>query len=131
MDVFLKITACVFVGVIICLVLSKQNKDMAVLLSIGVCCMVAMVAFSFFQPVLDFLVRMQELTGVDKELFRILTKTVGIALVGEMASLICSDAGYGAMGKVLQILSACVVLWLSLPLFTKLIELIESVLNNQ
>ena len=131
MDIFLKITACVFVGVIICLVLTKQNKDMATLLSICICCMVAIVAFSYFQPVLNFLSRMQALTGVDKDLFYILTKAVGIALIGELASTVCSDAGYGAMGKVLQILSACVVLWLSLPLFTKLMDLIESVLNNQ
>lgn len=130
MDIFLKIIACIFVSVTVCLVLSKQNKDIATLLSIGVCCMVATVAFSFFQPVIDFLSKLQDLTGVDENLFLILTKTVGIALVGEVASMICNDAGYGAMGKVLQILSACVVLWLSLPLFTKLIELIESVLNS-
>jgi stage III sporulation protein AD len=130
MDIFLKIIACIFVSVTVCLVLSKQNKDIATLLSIGVCCMVATVAFSFFQPVIDFLSKLQDLTGVDENLFMILTKTVGIALVGEVASMICNDAGYGAMGKVLQILSACVVLWLSLPLFTKLIELIESVLNS-
>jgi stage III sporulation protein AD len=130
MDIFLKIIACIFVSVTVCLVLSKQNKDIATLLSIGVCCMVATVAFSFFQPVIDFLSKLQDLTGVDENLFMILTKTVGIALVGEVASMICNDAGYGAMGKVLQILSACVVLWLSLPLFTKLIELIESVLNG-
>jgi stage III sporulation protein AD len=130
MDIFFKIIACIFVSVTVCLVLSKQNKDIATLLSIGVCCMVATVAFSFFQPVIDFLSKLQDLTGVDENLFMILTKTVGIALVGEVASMICNDAGYGAMGKVLQILSACVVLWLSLPLFTKLIELIESVLNG-
>ena len=130
MDIFLKIIACIFVSVTVCLVLSKQNKDIATLLSIAVCCMVATVAFSFFQPVIDFLSKLQDLTGVDENLFMILTKTVGIALVGEVASMICNDAGYGAMSKVLQILSACVVLWLSLPLFTKLIELIESGLNS-
>ena len=131
MDIYFKITACVFVGVIICLVLTKQNKDIATLLGIFVCCMVAMVAFSFFSPVIDFLNKMQELTGVDQNLFLIMLKTVGIALTGEIASMICADAAYSAMGKALQILSACVVLWISLPLFTMLIELIESVMNNQ
>ena len=131
MSIFLKITACVFVGVVLCLVLSKQNKDISVLLSIGVCSMVAILAFTYFQPVLEFLDKLQQITGVDKDLLQILTKSIGIALVGEIAVMICSDAGYSAMGKVLQILSSCIVLWLSLPLFSKVIELIESVLSNQ
>lgn len=131
MDIFLKITAGVFVSLIVCLVLAKQNKDMGTLVSIGVCCMVAVVALTYFQPVVEFLGKLQQMTGVDINLFRILIKAVGIALVGEIASMVCADAGQGAMGKVMQILASFTVLWLSLPLFTKLVELIENVLTNQ
>jgi stage III sporulation protein AD len=131
MDIFLKITAGVLVSLIVCLVLAKQNKDIGTLVSIGVCCMVAVVALTYFQPVVEFLGKLQQMTGVDTNIFRILTKAVGIALVGEIASMVCADAGHGAMGKVMQILASFTVLWLSLPLFTQLIELIENVLSNQ
>lgn len=129
MDIFLKITACVFVGIVLCLVLSKQNKDIAILLSIAVCCMTAMLAFTYLQPVVEFMNKLQDMSGIDTNLLRTLLKAVGIALVGEIANMICADAGYGAMGKVVQLLASCVVLWISLPLFSELLSLIEDVLG--
>lgn len=129
MDVFIKTIAGIFLVLVLFVTLSKQAKDMATILSIAVCCMVASVAFYYLQPVVRFLSMLQEKTGVDSAFFGILLKAVGIALLGETAGLICTDAGNSSLGKIIQVLSSAMILWLSLPLLEKLLELVDGVLD--
>lgn len=129
MELFIKTAAGIFFALVLFVILSKQAKDMATVLSIGVCCMAGMIAFYYLQPVVSFIHTLQEKTGVDNAFFQILLKAVGIALLGETASLICTDAGNSSMGKIVQVLSSAVILWLSLPLLEKLLDLVDGVLD--
>ena len=61
---------------------------------------------------------------------KILLKAVGEGLVSEVGALLCTDSGNGSLGKLLQLLGSAVVLWLSLPLFTMLLELIQELLGG-
>lgn len=129
MDLFIKTAAGVFFALVLIVTLTKQSKDMATILSVGVCCMVGVIAFTYLQPVVSFLHTLQEKTGIDSAFFGTLLKAVGIALLGEIASLICTDAGNSSLGKVIQVLSSAVILWLSLPLLEKLLDLVDGVLD--
>lgn len=128
MDIFIKSVAGTFVALILYLILAKHGKDISTLLTAAVCCMLAIAAISYIQPVIAFIERLQQITKLDSEMLQIILRTVGIGLLAEITSLICSDVGNAAMGKSLQLLAGGVVLWLSLPLFTKLIDLIEEIL---
>lgn len=129
MDVFIKAIIGVLIASIFCLVLSKHGKDMALLLTITVCCLVIAAAVSYLRPVIDFLHRLETLGQLNADMIGILLKAVGIGLLSEVAGLICTDAGNSSLGKALQVLSAAVILWLALPLFNELIELIEKLLG--
>ena len=129
MDVFIKTTAGAFFALVLIVTLSKQAKDLATLLSIGVCCMVGVIAFWYLQPIVNFLYTLQEKTGTDNRFFQILLKAAGVALLGETSSLICTDAGNSSLGKIIQTLSSAAILWLSLPLLEKLLDLVDGVLE--
>ena len=115
--------------VVICLILSKQGKDYALVLVICVCCMVAAVAIDYLQDIIYFIERLQSVGNLNTELIEILIKAVGIGLLSEITSLICTDSGNSALGKSLQILSTAVILWLCLPLFSELLDVVEGVLG--
>ena len=129
MDIFLKASAVVLISIVLGLILSKQNKDISLLLTITVCCAVAMAAISYLHPIIDFFRTLKGIGKLDSQLFGILLKAVGIGLLSEIAVLICSDFGNNALGKTLQMLSTVVILWISLPLFNNLIELIQRILE--
>jgi stage III sporulation protein AD len=92
--------------------------------------MVGVLAFTYLKPVVDFIHTLQDTAQLDDAMLEILLKAVGIGLVGEIASLICTDTGNAALGKSLQMLSAAVILWLSLPLLTQLLELLQQILGE-
>ena len=130
MERFLQAAAGVMAAVIMWIILSKQGKEYALLLSLGACCMVLFVMFRFFEPVLDLLKELQALGNLQPEWLSVMLKAVGIGLVVEMGALICSDAGNMALGKTLQILGAVAVLWLSIPLMNSLVNLLEQILGD-
>ena len=126
MSLFWKAAAAVLLAVVLGLSLGKQ-KDIGVLLTMAVCCMVAI---SYLEPVLDFLRELETLGDLQGDMLGILLKAVGIGLVSEIAGLVCTDAGNGSLGKTLQMLGSAVILYLSLPIFTAMLELIREILRE-
>lgn len=129
MDIFLKAAAGVLMAVIFILVLSKQGKDLGVVLIISVCCMVICAAVNFLQPVKELLTNLQTVGQLKSDTLTIILKAVGIGLITEVTCLICSDAGNAALGKTLEFLSSAVILWLSIPLLNELLELLDNILG--
>ena len=129
MSLFWKAAAAVLLAVVLGLSLGKQ-KDIGVLLTMAECCMVAMIAISYLEPVLDFLRELETLGDLQGDMLGILLKAVGIGLVSEIAGLVCADAGNGSLGKMLQMLGSAVILYLSLPIFTAMLELIREILRE-
>lgn len=130
MSVFLKATAGILTALILWLVLSKHTKDMSVLLTLAVCAMLLTVSISFLQPILRFLQKIQAMGALDNDLLSVILKVVGIGLITEICAIICKDAGNESMGKSLQILSSVVVLWMSIPVFEKLLLLLDKILGT-
>lgn len=130
MELFLQAAAAALMAVILCLTLGKQGKDTSILLTIAVCCMICMIALSYLKPVLQFLNQLEQIGGIDSNMVTILLKAAGIGFLSEIAGLVCSDAGNSSLGKSLQILGSAVILWLSIPLFQGLLELIGQILGE-
>ena len=128
MDIFLKLAAGTLVSLILYLILLKQGKDISGLLTTAVCCILAVGAMEYITPVIVFIDRLQEISGLDSTILQIILRTVGISILAEITSVICQDAGNAALGKSLQILAGAVVLWLSIPLFNQLLDLVEELL---
>lgn len=130
MERFFQAAAGVLLAVILTLVIRKQSSEIGLLLSIFVCCIVGAVAAYYIDPVMDFVRKLQSLGALDSDMLQILLKVVGVAFTAEIASLVCEDSGNSAMGKTLQFLASAVILYLSLPILTALLELVEGILGN-
>jgi stage III sporulation protein AD len=130
MERFYQATAAVLVAVVLILVLRKQGSETSLVLSLLVCCMVGCLAAGFLEPVVSFLRRLQKLGTLDEGIVRTLLKIVGICFTAEIAGLICQDSGNGALGKVLQMMASAVILYLSLPMLSKLVDLVEGILES-
>lgn len=128
MDVFLKTLAGVLIALVLYLVVSKQSKDISALLTVTVCCLITTVAARYLEPVIVFFQKLETVGNLNSDMLEILLKAVGIGMLAEVTGLICEDAGNAALGKTLKILASCTILWLSVPLFTSLIEIVEEIL---
>lgn len=130
MDIYLKAIGGVLVALMLCLALGNRGKEFAVLLALMVSAMVIMAGLSYFSSVLDFFAQLQSLIGLDNDLLNVLLRAVGVGLIGEIAGLICADGGQAALGKAVQILTSGIILWVSLPLYSQILKLVEELLSG-
>ena len=130
MDRFLQAAAGGMVAVILWLMLSRQGKDFALLLSLLACSLILTAMGLYLEPVLDLVQRLEHLGNLQPEWISVMLKAVGIGLVVDLSSLICADAGNASVGKAIQFLGTSVILWLSVPLINGLLELIMQVLGD-
>lgn len=130
MGSFLQVVAGVLVAVILCGALSRTGKDISMLLSIAVCCMVLVAAVRFLQPIVELIRTLFDSSQLDSQWYAIVLKTVAIGLISQFAGLICADAGNSAMGKAVELLATAAVLWLSIPLMEALLELVQTMMGE-
>ena len=130
MEIFFKLAAGTLIAAVIGLLLSKKDKDIALLLTTAASGIILITALFYLEPVLGFLSELQRLGNLNTDIMRILIKSVGIGLLTEIASLICTDMGNAALGKTLQVAATILILWLSLPLLNGLLTLICDILEK-
>lgn len=127
---YLQACGGVLLGVVLILCLGSRERELGTLLALGICVMVSLIAFCYLEPVIELLRQLEHTGGLNHDMLSILLKTAGIGLVAEIASLICADSGNASLGKAVQILGNAVILWLSVPMFTMLMELLGRILGE-
>lgn len=130
MELFLRAVALIFTAAIAGLLLKKENGAVAVLLSLGACCLVLAAGAEFLGPVLELMEELRKLSGIGGDMLSILLKAAGISIVAEFAALICADAGEGALGKAIGFLAGAAIVWVCLPLFQELLNLLQTILGG-
>lgn len=130
MDGMMKAAAGAFIAAMLGIILQRQGKEYAIVLMLAVSAMGVCLALNYIKPVISFLERLRDIGNMDGEVLKILLKTVGIGLLGEISGTICADSGNASLGKMLQLLSATVILWMSLPILEQVMDLIVEILEG-
>lgn len=130
MEPFFQASAAILLAVVLSLALGSKGKETGILLTIAVSAMVLILGISYLKPVVDFLRQLEQLGNLNGGMTGTLFKIVGIAILSEIVGMICADSGNASLGKALSTLATAVILWLSIPLFNGLLELIQTILGE-
>lgn len=125
MTLFLQAAVLAVVTVILAAVLKKQNQELALLLTLAGCILLALFLLHLAEPVVDFLTRLRHLSGLDKSLMEPMLKTIGIGLITQVSANICTDAGESAIAKLVEVCGGVLALYVALPLLEAVIDLVE------
>lgn len=130
MEPFWKAATLALIAGVLSLTLKNQDKEYAVLLSIAACLMVTAITVTYLNPVFAFLKELETLGDLRGDMLAILIKALGVGLASEIASMICTDAGNASLTKAIQFLGGAVILYLSVPMFSALMDLIQKIVGE-
>ena len=130
MALFWKAGAGVLVAVILCLILGRQERDLALMLSMAAAAMVGLLFVRYLEPVVEFMEEVKQRGELNGDMVVILLRAAGVGIVTEITATVCKDGGSGALGEAMKLLGTGVILWLSLPLFTALLNLMQRILGG-
>ena len=130
MNTVLKVISVCLIATVLWITLSSYNKNFALLLSVCVCCGILIPAYEYLSPVLKYFDELQNGSGWDPTAMQTVIRAAGVGILSELAALICTDAGNASIAKAIRILSTTCIMWLSLPMFRTLMELIERLVHK-
>lgn len=130
MELYWKTTAGLMITAVLVLTLGRQEKDISLLLGMAACVMAVIAGLSFLEPVLQLLWQLEEMGDLQTGVMNILLKITGIGLVTEIGGMVLSDSGNTSLSRGLQLMGTAVILYLSVPVFETLMELIRRILEE-
>lgn len=130
MDVFIKTVAGVLIALVLWLCLQRQERDLALLLTLAVCVMTGILALKRLAPVLTFLRQLEQLGGLQDGILDTLLKTAGIGLITELTAMLCLDSGNSSMERSVRLMGNVTMLLTALPLLQLLMSLLQEILRT-
>ena len=128
MDEALKLTALALTAALLALVVKKQSPELALTLTLCACALGAILLLNGFRPVLDLARSLAKRAELEEGLTAPLWKCLGLGLLTELASAVCSDAGQTALAKLVELGGGLLCVAVSLPLLQAVLALIEELL---
>ena len=129
MDLFWKAVAFVMISAVLVLTVEKQEKDIAVLLSMAVCIMLVITACSLLDPIISFLQELERIGNLQSDVLKLFLKISGIGIIYEITGAILSDSRHASLSKGLQLITVTIILNFSIPLFETFINLLQQILG--
>lgn len=129
MGEFTKLLALVLAAVILWLVVERQEKDIALVLTLTVCCLLTAACVKYLQPVVGLIREYGNMGGLGEDMIALLMKAAGIGFLSEIAGSVCRDAGNSSMGSMVHFFGCAAMVYVSIPLFEKLMSLIQRILG--
>lgn len=87
-------------------------------------------AAELIAPVVSFLHRLQQMTGLNEALLAPLLKTVAIGLLTQIAGGFCADAGEQSLTKAVELTGTLLALITALPLANAVLQMIQSLMGG-
>lgn len=130
METVFQVCTAAMIAALLSGMLDGRAKEIGTILSMAVCVMILLAAGAYLQPVVAFMNSLEKLGNLNPDITGILLKVAGIGILSEITGLICRDSGNSSLAKAIQILSTIVILWMSIPVYNMLLELIGAILEG-
>ena len=113
---------------VIIIILKQYKPEFAIYASIIAGILILVIAFEKMTGIIELLQTISNKTYINKSFLTILIKITGIAFLTEFAVSICSDAGEKAIASKIEIGSKIIIITMSMPIITSLLELVVEIL---
>lgn len=123
-----KIIGIGLIALIIVVILKQYRPEYAIYVSIAAGVLIFILAFEKLTGIINLLQSIADKTYINKNFLSILLKITGISFLTEFAVSICSDAGEKAIASKIEIGSKVIIITMSIPIITSLLELVIEIL---
>ncbi len=128
MEEIIKIIGIGLVALVIIVILRQYRPEYAIYISMIAGILILFLAVDKISGIVNLLQSISDKTYINKNFLNTLIKITGIAFLTEFAVSVCSDAGEKAIASKIEIGSKVVIITMSIPIITSLLELIVEIL---
>jgi len=128
MDEVIKIIGIGLISLIIVIIIKQYKPEFAIYISIITGIFIFFLIMDKLEGIINLLKTISSKSGINKSFLELLLKITGIALLTEFAINLCKDSGEGAIASKIEIGSKVVIVSMSIPIISSLLEVINKLL---
>ena len=128
MEEIIKIVGIGLIALVIVIILKQYRPEYSIYVSIVAGVLILTLTMSKITGIINLLKSISDKTYINKQFLSILLKITGIAIITEFAVSICTDAGEKAIASKIEIGSKVIIIAMSIPIISSLLELIIEIL---
>lgn len=127
MDI-IKIIGIAFLALIIIIILRQYKPEFVIYVSILAGALILLMSMGKLTGIITILKNISSKTAINGEFLSILIKITGIAFLTEFAVSVCKDAGETAIASKVDLGGKIIIIAISIPIISALLETITKVL---
>lgn len=124
----IRIIGIALIGVIIIILLKQYKPEFSIYISLLVGVLILLLITDKLSGIINLLQSIANKASINSEFLSLLIKMTGIAFLSEFAVSICKDSGEGAIASKIEIGTKIIIISMSIPIISSLLEIILKVL---
>ena len=126
----IKIIGIALIALIIIILIKQYRPEFAVYISLLTGVLILILVMDKLQGIVSLLQSLANKASINSNFLALLIKITGIAFLSEFAVSICKDSGEGAIASKIEIGSKIIIISMSIPIISSLLEIILKILPN-
>ena len=127
MDI-INIIGIALIALIIIILLKQYRPEFAIYVSLLTGVLILLLVIDKLTMITQLLETIASKTSINSEFISLLLKITGIAFLSEFAVSICKDSGEGAIASKIELGSKIIIIAMSIPIISSLLEVILKIL---
>ena len=128
MDEVIKIIAIGIISLIIIIILKQYKPEFVIYVSIIAGLIILYMVMNKLEGIISLLKSISNKSGINNQFLELLLKITGIAFLAEFAINLCKDAGESAIASKIEIGSKVIIVSMSIPIISSLLEVITKLI---
>lgn len=124
----IKIIGIGLVALIIIILLKQYKPEFAIYISLLAGVLILLLVIDQLSEIISLLQSLASKASINSTFLALLLKITGIAFLAEFAVSVCKDAGEGAIASKIEIGSKIIIIAMSIPIISSLLEIILKIL---
>ena len=124
----IKIIAIALVAVVLIILLKQYKPEFALYISLLTGILILILVMDKLTGIIQLIESISNKANINNQFIAILIKITGIAFLSEFAVSICKDAGETAISNKIEIGTKIIIISMSIPIISSLLELIIEIL---
>ena len=124
----IKIIGIAFIALIIIIMLKQYRPEYAIFISILTGILILFLVMDRLTGIINLIETIQDKFSINTQFIALLIKITGIAFLSEFAVSVCKDSGESAIASKIEIGSKIIIISMSIPIISSLLEIILKIL---
>ncbi len=124
----MKIIGISLIALVIIILMKQYKPEFAIYISLLTGVLILLLVMDELQGIISLLQALANKASLNSTFLVLLIKITGIAFLSEFAVSICKDSGEGAIASKIEIGSKIIIISMSVPIISSLLEMILKIL---